>query len=150
MEVRAYRNEDLALMPPRACEVRTAELETQLAWIGQLRIQNPAFTLWDGDKPVGSAGLIIFQTGVAEAWLRGSVRMQDHPIACALEVRRRFAKLAREHRLRRVQAIVRTDNQLAVWFARWLGFSVEGTMRRLGPEGEDLYMMAWLSDMEVR
>ena len=147
MEIRLYRHEDLALLPPRPEEIDAAQQERELAYISQLRLQNPAFTLWRHDgEPIGAAGVIIFAPGVGEAWLRGSTRLPAHGISVALTVRRRFVKLARLYQLRRIQAIVQENNDVARAFNDWLGMKYEGTLRKLGPKGEDMLMMAWVSE----
>ena len=69
-------------MEPRECEREAARLEFELPYIKYvetIRLANPSFTLWGGrynTEPIGSAGIIIFQPGVGEAWLRGSTMME--------------------------------------------------------------------------
>jgi hypothetical protein len=157
------------MMTPRACERDAAKLERELEYIGKMRLANPSFTLWGGrynTEPIGSAGIIIFQPGVGEAWLRGSTRMEQHPVTSARYVQKRFGAIAREHKLRRVQMLVETEDESGPapyfpWletrptltpqlkFAKWLGFQVEGLMRRLGPNGENFYMMGWVDPAAV-
>jgi hypothetical protein len=148
----------MALIPPLACE---AKLDREVDHIAQIRLANPAFTIWGGHFntiPMLAAGIVIFQPGVGEAWLRGSARMEEHRVVCARHIQRQFRKTVGECRLRRVQAIVETQDQPlpAPWwldvkrptetpalnFARWLGFRIEGLMRALGPNGENFYMLA--------
>jgi hypothetical protein len=157
------------MMVPRECEREAAKLERELKYIAQIRLANPSFTLWGGrynTEPIGSAGIIIFQPGVGEAWLRGSSRMDEHRVACARYVQKNFRRIAREHDLRVVQMMVKTDDcwgpaQWLPWletrptltpqlkFAKWLGFQIEGLMRSRGPEGENFYMLSWLSQKNV-
>lgn len=167
-ELRAYRNSDLALMPPRACEREAAVIERELAYINQQRLANPSFTLWGGHfktEPIAAAGIIIFQPGIGEAWFRGSTRVEADKLAavwCGLTVKRHFRALVKKHKLRVVQMLVETEDPatpgpwlpwlesrptetVKLKFARWLGFEIEGLMRNRGPNGENYYMMSYLS-----
>jgi hypothetical protein len=137
--LRPYRNEDLELMPPRPCEREDVEAENEMF---ALRMTGPAFTLWEGDQPIAAGGLIIFRTGVAEAWARGSVAMARRPRTCARVARCALGVHMRERRLHRVQATVRLDNPVAIRFLLWLGFKCEGTLWALGEHGEHYLMMA--------
>lgn len=147
MEVRPYRSEDLALMPPRGCEQSAAKLEEELAFINVLRLANPSFTLVANDgQPIVAAGIIVYRPGRGEGWLRGSTRMLEHPLKCARELRTRFKLIREEHKLWRVQATIRAEYDKGIWFARWLGFSAEGVLRKAGEDGQDMIMMAWVEE----
>lgn len=154
-------------MPPRESERGAASLERELKYHAPLRLVNPSFTLWGGKyntEPIGAAGIIIFQPGVGEAWLRGSSRMEGDKFAryfVARTIRRRFAEIVRAHRLHRVQMMVETADvptpaAFPPWleqrptmtrelkFALWLGFQIEGLMRHVGQNGENCYILARL------
>jgi hypothetical protein len=45
------------------------------------------------------------------------------------------------YEIKRLQIIVRVENDVALRFAKSLGFSVESVMTKFGPEGADYYMM---------
>ena len=152
-------------MTPRECERAAAKLERDLKYIEAVRLRNPSFTLWGGrynTVPIGAAGVIIFQPGVGEAWLRGSIRMEADKLTryrCAIAIRKRLRQVIEEHKLRRVQMMVETTDEptpaaFPPWletrptmtpqlkFALWLKFRVEGLMRKAGPNGENYYMLA--------
>ena len=154
-------------MPPRESERGAASLERELKYIAAMRLANPSFTLWGGKyntEPIGAAGIIIFQPGVGEAWLRGSIRMEGDALIryrCALRVRKGLQRLIVENKLRRVQMLVETADvptpaAFPPWleqrptmtrelkFALWLGFQIEGLMRHVGQNGENCYILARL------
>jgi hypothetical protein len=135
-----YRNEDLAMMPPREQERDILELEAQLA---EWRMAGPGFTIWGGrygTEPIGAGGIIMVRTGVGEAWLRGTPRLEENRIAFARHARRLFEKVIGESRLWRIQALTRCDLEENIRFAQWFGFELEGRLAQHFPDRSDAFI----------
>lgn len=141
MDLTPYENSHLNFMPPRESERHILEREPDMH---ELRMRGPAWTLWTGrwnTEPIGAAGIIIFRKGVGEAWLRGSTRMAQWPMAAARYTRRMLGQAMAANGLHRVQITVRMTDARAIRFALWLGFELEGVMRGAGEDSEDHYLM---------
>lgn len=151
--LRPYKAGDFELLPPRPSEVGIEAAERE---IDPLRSANPGWTLFSGEgdirdpispyEAVGAAGVIVFRKGVGEAWLRGSIRFGAHRCAIARKVRCELKKIIRDCGLHRVQMIVSERNELARYFATWLGFQYEGRMRQAGEDRSDFLMLAWAEE----
>jgi hypothetical protein len=53
-----------------------------------------------------------------------------------------FARLAKEHKIKRVQTAVRADFKMGIKFAKWLGLENEGLMKHYGFDGSDHFRYA--------
>jgi hypothetical protein len=143
--VREYRFEDLLIMPPRDSELDVAKAELETPEIFANRASGPAHTIClpcAKQTPVLCAGIIIFQPGVGEAWVRGSLHMQHLGISLARTVKRWFDAAMLDRGLHRVQVTVRCTDKVAYRFAQFIGFGREGIMRQLSADKADFYMMA--------
>jgi len=68
--------------------------------------------------------------------------MWKHPLGVAKAIKKDFARVAKEHNIKRVQTAIRKDFAQGKRFAEWLGLESEGLMRKFGFDGSDQYMYA--------
>jgi hypothetical protein len=69
-------------------------------------------------------------------------KVWDHPLIIARAIKKNFARLARENKIKRVQTAVRADFKTGLKFAKWLGLENEGLMKHYGFDGSDHYRYA--------
>jgi len=101
-----------------------------------------AFTGMVNDKPIFAAGMKMIWGQVAEGWVIASSDMWKYPLGVARAIRKDFARVAKEHNIKRVQTAIRKDFAQGKRFAEWLGLENEGLMRKFGFDGSDQYMYA--------
>lgn len=82
-------------------------------------------------------GLAPIWEGVAEAWFIPTKEMSAKKIQTIRLVRRELDAAIERLKLRRVQAVVRSDFVDAHKLAKFLGFESEGLMKKYGPDGLD-------------
>lgn len=104
----------------------------------------PAYTMpgrglaiMDHGEVYAATGLAPIWDGVAEAWFIPSKLLDRRKISVIRVVRKELESAIVRLKLRRVQAVVRSDFGDAHKLANWLGFENEGLMRRYGPDGFD-------------
>ena len=101
-----------------------------------------AFTGLVNNKPIFAAGMKMIWGQVAEGWVIASNDMWKHPLGVAKAIKKDFARVAKEHNIKRVQTAIRKDFTQGQRFAEWLGLENEGLMRKFGFDGSDQYMYA--------
>ena len=98
---------------------------------------------------IGCGGVRIYWDGGGEAWALlprkvGEMRL-DHKIA-----KRQLYKIIDEQNLTRVQSTPRCDWPEGLVYAKYMGFKVEGKMRKYLPDGNggfvDVFMMSIIKD----
>lgn len=109
-----------------------------------LEQENLAFTGMIDGKPIFAAGMKMIWNGVAEGWVLATKDVLDHPLLVAREIKKGFAKTAKENNINRVQSAIRADYTIGLKFAKWLGLEEEGLMKKFGFDGSDQYMYARL------
>jgi len=104
----------------------------------------PAYTMpgrglaiMDKGEVYAVTGLAPVWDGVAEAWFIPSKFMDRRKISVIRVVRKELESAIVRLKLRRVQAVVRSDFRDAHKLAKWLNFESEGLMRKFGPDGLD-------------
>ena len=103
-----------------------------------------AFSGIENGHLIGSAGLVMFWPGVAEAWLLASEKIEVNKTKSARAVLRELKRLISENNLHRVQAITRSDKpELAKWTA-FLRMRHEGRMQKFGSDQQDYERWAWV------
>jgi hypothetical protein len=107
---------------------------------------NRSWSATDRGKVFLCFGIRPAWTGVGEAWLLPGNNISDHAISVTRYARNLFTELLQNGEYARIHIAVRADNDIALKFAKALGFEVEGVMRNFGPDGVDSYMMARISD----
>lgn len=114
-------------------------------YAGQLERPGWSFTVLDHGYLIACVGITEMWTGVGEAWLIGSARLNQKARSfIRLAKSGIYEKTAREHGLRRVQAACRADWPQALRFAKFMGFEEEGLMKSYGHKGEDFIRVARL------
>ncbi len=114
------------------------------AQLGLVLAALPTFTvpgrglafLGDG-KVYAVTGLAPLWDGVSEAWFIPTRDMQHKKVQTIRLVRRELDAAIERLKLRRVQAVVRSDFDNAHKLAKFLGFQSEGLMKQYGPDGLD-------------
>ena len=101
-----------------------------------------AFTGIVNDKPVFAAGMKPIWKGVAEGWVLATSEVWKHPLLVARAIKKDFARVARQHNIKRVQTAVRQDFDKGIRFAEWLGLKNEGLMKYYGFDGSHQYRYA--------
>lgn len=119
---------------PTLREYLWQESDPNASWTGMMR-----------GKPVMSFGIRPAWRGVGEAWLLPSKYISEHTISIVRYGRKFFADLLNDGPYVRIHMSVRADNDIALKFAKTMGFEIEGIMRYFGPDGVDCYMMARIS-----
>jgi hypothetical protein len=112
-----------------------ASYEPTATWTGMYR-----------GTPVLCFGLRILGPGVAEAWMLPGKDIGNHAISLGRGGRKIFQHYLESGAFRRIQIAVEEDNAIAFRFARWLGFEVEGIMRRFAVNGGNYIMMSRIAD----
>jgi len=103
---------------------------------------NLAFTGIVNNKPIFAAGMKMIWGQVAEGWVIASSDMWKYPLGVAKAIKKDFAKVAKEHNIKRVQTAIRKDFIKGQRFAEWLGLENEGLMKHYGFDGTDQYRYA--------
>ena len=101
-----------------------------------------AFTGMVNDKPIFAAGMKMIWGQVAEGWVIASSDMWKYPLGVAKAIKKDFARVAKEHNIKRVQSGIRKDFKEGIRFAEWLGLEREGLMKNWGFDGSDQYLYA--------
>jgi hypothetical protein len=101
-----------------------------------------AFTGMVNGKPIFAAGMKMIWGQVAEGWVIASNDMWKYPLGVAKAIKKDFARVAKEHNIKRVQTAIRKDFTQGKRFAEWLGLENEGLMKQYGFDGTDHYRYA--------
>jgi RimJ/RimL family protein N-acetyltransferase len=100
--------------------------------------KHPAFSGFVDGQLAGCAGLVVYWTGVAEAWaVIGNVG-REHGLFVTRGVKRGLLDLIRMHGLHRVQAKVMAEFEVGKRWIMWLGFHEEAVLTAYGPKRETL------------
>lgn len=88
-------------------------------------------------KVVCCFGLRPIWKGVAEAWLVPGKGLEDHARTLLVGARTLFDQAVSDSDITRLQIYVKEENEVALRFAKAIGFDVESKLRKFGPEGAD-------------
>ena len=108
----------------------------------ELEEQNMSFTGMVNKQPIFAAGMKKIWNGVAEGWVLATKEVWNHPLLVARAIKKDFAKVAKQHNIKRVQTAVRSEFEIGIKFATWLGLENEGLMKQYGFDGADHYRFA--------
>ena len=101
-----------------------------------------AFTGIVNGKPIFAAGMKMVWGNVAEGWVIATKDVWNSPLAVARAIKKDFARVAKQHNIKRVQTAVRKDFDKGIRFAKWLGLENEGLMKYYGFDGSHQYRYA--------
>ena len=98
------------------------------------------YSYFDGDQIVGIVGVIKINDNTCEVFVIGDKcasryarQIYKHSIGFLEELQKTFG---------RIQAIVRTDWDIAIKYLDKMQFDAEGILRRFSPNGDDYYLFA--------
>jgi hypothetical protein len=92
-------------------------------------------------NPVMIFGIVPIWHGVAEAWMIADNTIRKKPYILSKYSKRFIDIVPVSLALHRLQITVRIADKRAVSWARFLGFTEEGILRRYGPDQANYYMM---------
>lgn len=94
-------------------------------------------------KPIAVFGLVPLWNGVGECWMLGSPDLSNHKLSL-IKILRKFTDHLLTSGLHRVQIYVNDTTAGHKW-AKILGFTYEGTLRKHSIEGNDnsIYSKIW-------
>ena len=131
-----------------SCQMNHKVLEADKYYINiegnakNLEQDHLAFTGLVGKKPIFAAGMKMIWGQVAEGWVIASSDMWNYPLSVAKAIKKDFARVAKQHNIKRVQTAIRKDFTQGQRFAEWLGLENEGLMKHYGFDGTDQYRYA--------
>lgn len=107
--------------------------------------QYPAYSVYIDGKVAAVAGVLPFWAKRGEAWamIRQSIA-ERYPMTVAKYARILVDMFANVHGFERLEAPIIEGSFVSLRFAQWLGFETEGVMRKAGPNGESVYMTAFI------
>ena len=101
---------------------------------------HPAYSgFCDGDF-VAAAGIIVPWIGLGEAWAIAGPLVQTHKTFFHRTIKDYLFTMARQMKLRRLQAMVRAEYEHSHRWVQALGFVRECVLHRYGIKGEDMVM----------
>ena len=114
-----------------------AQLGLVLAALPTFTVPGRGLAFLGEGKVYAVTGLAPLWDGVSEAWFIPTEDMQHKKVQTIRLVRRELDAAIERLKLRRVQAVVRSDFDGAHKLAKFLGFQSEGLMKQYGPDGLD-------------
>jgi len=109
-------------------------------WLDRMEKKDRAFTLIDNGHLVVAGGIFPVWDGLGEAWMIPSDQIPKYKIKMIKTLRNHIDLITEEDGLRRLQATVRDDFDIAKKFIEFLGFKREGLLKNYGPDGTDHIM----------
>jgi hypothetical protein len=107
---------------------------------------NASWTAVHRGKVLLSFGIRTMTRNVGEAWLMPGKDISRYSISVVRCARKLFDDLLQNKGFCRIQVGVMLDNDIALRFAKSLGFEVEGIMRNFGSPGASCALMSRISD----
>ena len=101
-----------------------------------------SFTGLVNNKPIAAGGVFHLWDGVAEGWVLATKDIYKYPVFCAKHIKQRTEIILKANKIKRIQTSVKADCDVALRFAKWLGFKKEGLMESYGPDGSDFVRFA--------
>ena len=108
----------------------------------QYQATGNAQTAMAGGKIICCFGYVKLWNQVAEMWMLTSNHIASHSVALTRGAQRHINHIASEEKLKRLQATVNTQHDLAMRWADALKFQREGVLRQYGADGADYMMFA--------
>ena len=101
-----------------------------------------SFTGLVNNRPIAAGGVFHLWDGVAEGWVLATKDIYKYPVFCAKHIKQRTEIILKANKIKRIQTSVKADCDVALRFAKWLGFKKEGLMESYGPDGSDFVRFA--------
>jgi len=102
----------------------------------------PAYTVFDGERPIFAAGVSVPWKGFGEAWMLMGIDAKKYPLSVYRHVSKMLAAIIADLALHRVQAVIADGQPHLVRWIEKLGFRRECVMRAFGPDGGDYVLYA--------
>lgn len=96
--------------------------------------------LFDG-RLLGVVGWFEFWPGVCEVFVLPTIYMSKAGLVFARAIKKHLYNLEKVKKFQRIQVMAVKDKRHTRWLT-WLGFNIEGTLKKYGPNGEDFLMWA--------
>jgi len=138
IEIRPIQDGDMAY-------VRANPLQESVKGYPDLVPSPDSYTcLFDG-KIVAVGGVVIYLEGIGEIWLMLTKQAREdgfRGLAAFNTIKKKIEEFIVEHKLRRVEAQVRSDFPEALRMIKALKFNYEGTKKEATPDRVDMQMFA--------
>ena len=143
--IRPYKAEDaMALMADPNDKNLKGQADYE-KWAKLNETEGPGYTAVYGGQVIGCGGVRIYWEGCGEAWAYFPSNIRAYRVSHKI-AKSYLYKMIKEYGLKRVQATPRIDWPEGLRYTRYMGFKVEGKMRKYlpGHNGDlaDCYMTA--------
>ncbi len=101
-------------------------------------------TLTVGKKVIAVIGTIMYSPRVGLIWARTTDRIHKHKIDFHKKSKEFLDHLTNTIKLNRIEALIDEDFKESLRWVKSLGFVEEGLLKRIGPNGENCYIVAYL------
>ena len=133
-----FQPRDIELIGPPSHDIANFEayrdhIPEYASW---LKMWGPAFSAWDEDKVLGSAGLIRIAPWRASVWVYLGQDVLAKKFLLHRKIVRGLKQLVEEHNIHRLDAEVLATDERAISWIEKLGFIFEGDKPGVGPNGE--------------
>lgn len=97
-------------------------------------------------RVVGVGGVILTNFGVGCSWACLTPKVIKYPVAVTRISRTFIEETAKDYNLHRIDVLVDVNFPKAFEWAKALGFEEEGLLRKVGPNKNDSFIMAYLPE----
>ena len=111
-----------------------------------LQVEGWSYSLVHNGHLICCAGLVDMWPGVGEAWFIASQKIHKDARPFIRFARQIQSDVIEQNNLWRAQAVVKVGWDKALRFANFLGYKKEGIMQQYGPNRDDYYRVAKLTD----
>ncbi len=106
--------------------------------------QVKAYSIVKENKVIAIFGFVVIWEGVSEVFTIMCKDIKEHGFLLYKTFKSSIEKMFEKHNFRRVQATVFVEFEAAINMVERLGFKREGLLRKWLPNGNDVYMYAWV------
>lgn len=96
--------------------------------------------MYNASVTLGCGGIDIMWENVGEAWMLLTPYIKLYPLFVTKIVKKYFSYLIDRMGLKRVQATIRSTDDVSIRYVEMLNFQREGTLRCFGTDGCDYFM----------
>ncbi len=112
----------------------------------ELYTKHPGYSGFCNGRFVGAGGIVVPYPGFGEGWAVAGPLVASHHVFFHRTIRLAYLPTARMLRLRRLQAMVRSEFTASQRWLEHLGFRQEAVLRRYGVTGEDMVLYVLFPD----